>query len=124
MSILIVTILESLFLFYMYFIFTTNYTFDNAMFDKETQSLGGLFIHNTGNKENKVCPFGKTMAIVAIVLAFIRSYFLIRKQYKTQIIYGTIIFDTICISLAHFMNMNAFVYVLPLLIGELYILTH
>jgi hypothetical protein len=121
MSILFVTILESLYLFYMYFVFKTKHSFDNAFYDKETQSLGGFFIHNTGVNENKICPFGKTMAIVAIVFAFIRAYFLINNQYKTQIIYATLIFDTICISLAYLMNMNAFVYVLPLIVAELYI---
>lgn len=120
MDIYIVTIIESLFLVYMYFFFKTSLSFDSAIFEKKIQSLGDFFVHDTHTKENKVCAFGKIMAIVAIILAFVRAYFF-KKEYATQIIFGTIVFDTVCLSLAYVMNMNAFVYVLPLMVFELYV---
>ena len=122
-SVLLTTVAESLYLFYMYFLFETKYAFTSAILDKQTQLLGQMFVHNTGVKENKVCLFGKCMAIVAIGLAFFRVY--ATRTYSTNaIFYWTIVFDLLCVSLAFLMNLNAFVYILPLIVGEVYILQY
>lgn len=121
---IITTFLESVYLLYMYFIFKTKYTFGGASFEKETESLGQMFIHNTGQYENKICTFGKIMAIIAVILATFRAHLLfINPTYKKSIIISTIMFNTICISLAYMMNLNALVYILPLILAELYLLS-
>lgn len=118
MELKIITLVESIYLFYMYFIFKTNISFSSAIFDKDIQDSGSFFIHNTNTYENKICGFGKVMAIVAIILAFLRAY----SPKSDSIIYKTIIFDLICLSLALLMNLNAFIYVIPILICEIYII--
>jgi len=113
-----ITIFEVIYLFYMYFLFKTNVSFSSAIFNKDVQNSGSFFIHDTNNYENKICGFGKIMAIVAIILAFVRLAY----KNSDSIIYKTIIFDLICISLAFLMNLNAFIYIIPLIICEIYII--
>ena len=110
-----ITMFEIIYLIYMYFIFETNYSFNSAIFNNEIQNMGYFFIHDTSNYENKICGFGKIMAIVAIILAWLRL------NYKGYF-YTNIIFDIICISLAFIMNLNAFVYIIPIILCEIYII--
>lgn len=111
-----ITIFEVVYLFYMYFLFETSYNFNLAIFDKNIQDMGYFFVHNTSKYENKICGFGKLMAIIAIILAFIRLYS------NSNFIYENIIFDIICLILALLMNMNAFIYIIPVLLCEIYII--
>ena len=113
----ILTILESAYLFFMYFIYKTTYTFGQARFDKETQALGPLFVHDTRTYENKVCTFGKIMALIAIVLASLRLYF-INSVSQNTIIISTLGFCLPCLFLAFNMNLTSFVYLIPLIISE------
>jgi len=120
---IITTFLESVYLLYMYFLFKTSYTFSGASFEKETESLGQMFVHNTGRYENKVCTFGKIMAILAVILATFRAQMLfINPTYKKSIIIATIGFDALCIYLAYMMNLNAMIYLAPLILAEVYLL--
>jgi len=125
---ILITFLESAYLVYMFFLFKTKYAFNGAIFDQNVQSWGTAFVHNTGRYENKVCLFGKYMAILAILLGIVRLYFFYScKQCIRSIIISTILFDCVCCILAYIMNLNAFVYILPLILGELgflYILTN
>jgi hypothetical protein len=102
----------------MYFIFKTSYNFSSAIFDKNTQDMGYFFVHNTSNYENKICGFGKLMAIIAIILAFIRL------QSNSVFIYENIIFDLLCSILAISMNLNAFIYIIPIICCEFFILNY
>jgi len=118
MDLTVLTLFESLYLFYMYFIFKTKYTFNYAMFDKQINSMGSLFVHDTGRFENKICLFGKFMAIIAIILAFIR----LSSNDKPSLYFITLIFDIICLLLASIMNLNALVYIIPIILCEIYII--
>ena len=116
----IITIFESVYLLYMYFIFKTTYSFSSAILDKQVQNMGSFFMHNTNRYENKICLFGKLMAIIAIILAFIRLYLISNNSYKSTLFYKTLIFDIICLSLALIMNLNAAIYVIPIIVCEVY----
>ena len=116
-SLKIITILESTYLFFMYFLYKTTYTFGKARFDKQTQALGPLFVHDTNTYENKICLFGKIMALIAIGLAVARLYYVNTLSLNT-IISATGIFCLICLFLAFNMNLTSFVYLIPLIISE------
>lgn len=123
MNIELITFVESVYLIYMYFIYKTNYSFNSAIFDKEINSIGSFFVHNTNVYQNKICQFGKFMAIIAIILAWIRVYYINHSDsYNKNIIKYTIIFDVLCAILAILMNLNAFLYIIPLFISEIYII--
>ena len=117
MDLIEITLLESIYLFYMFFLFKTNYSFNYAIFDKDIQSVNPFFVHNTNKYENKICNFGKVMAIIAIILAWYRVY-----NINNNIININIGFDIVCVILAGLMNMNALLYILPLVITEIYII--
>jgi hypothetical protein len=118
-SLYILTILESAYLFFVYFLYKTTYTFGTARFDKETQALGSLFVHDTKTYENKVCMFGKIMALIAILLGIARLYYL--KHISSNILISlSLIFCVTCLVLAYNMNFTAFVYLIPLIFSEAY----
>jgi len=117
-----ITLIESIYLIYMFFFFKTSYSFNLAIFDKETQNMGSYFVHDTGYNENKICKFGKNMAIFAIILAWLRVYYW--NTNKDAIITNTIRFDALAVILALLMNMNAVVYILPLVAMEYYIVSN
>lgn len=119
---ILITLFESIYLLYMYFIFKTNYSFNSAIFNKQTQNINSFFIHDTNKYENKICLFGKLMAIIAIILAFIRLYLISNNSNNLEIKTKTIIFDLICLILALLMNLNAFIYIIPIIICEIYII--
>lgn len=114
----IITLFASFYLFYVYFIFKTKYSLNTAMLDKSVQSYGPIFLHDTGSYENKICLFGKFMAIIAIILAWIR----LNHLQNSKVILFTVSFDLLCLALAFLMNMNAFVYLVPLVITEIFII--
>jgi len=123
MKIPIITAIESAYLIFMYFIFKTSYSFKGAYLEKETQALGTFFVHDSGRYENKICTFGKIFAIGAVLLALVRMNLLLCcPGYKKRIIVVTIVFDVLCLLLAYSMNLNSFVYLLPILPLELYLL--
>jgi len=112
----IITVIESVYLLYMFVFFKTKYSLGAAAFDKATQALGPLFVHDTGQYENKVCLFGKVLACVAVIVWSLRG--IMRGR---TVAAATLIFDALCLLLAYAMNLNAFVYILPLVFSELYL---
>ena len=117
MNLTLLTSIESIYLLYMFFIFKTNYNFSFAPLDKEIQSVNPIFVHNSNHYENKICLFGKFMAVIAIILAYLRLSLPLNASF-----YPTILFDSICILLAFIMNTNALIYIIPLIIIELSII--
>ena len=116
----LVTFLQSIYLLYMYFFFKTTYTFSGARYEKTVQSMGAMFVHDTGVYQNKVCQFGKIMACIVIFIWQIRAN--VPSDYKKGMVYFSLGFDLLCLVLAYVMNLNALVYILPLIVGEIYIL--
>ena len=119
------TFVECAYLLYMYFLYSTKYSFGEGTYDKATQALGSFFVHDTGEYENKVCVFGKGMAILAVFLAVFRVYTL---SYCSDCVFSirvwSILFELICCSMAYVMNLNAFFYILPIAFVEFYILSN
>lgn len=118
----ILTIIQSLYLLYMYLFFKTSYSVGAAPFEKETQGMGAMFVHDTGQYENKVCLFGKIMAGITVLLWVIRLLvFRYAPSFRSFVIWSILLFDGVSLFLAYNMNLNAFAYIAPLLIGELYL---
>jgi len=117
-TLILFTLFEIIYLYYMYFIFKTSYSFNSAIFNDQINNLGSFFIHDTNIYQNKICIFGKYMAILAIILAIIRLYY---NNSKTLFKYN-LIFDLLCLFLASVMNLNALVYIIPIVLCEIYIM--
>jgi hypothetical protein len=114
----IITIIESIYLFYMYFLFKTKYNISTAILDKAVNKLGPFFAHKTQCYCNKVCGFGKFMAIVSIILGFVRLNYL----NNPNIIMYMLGYGLTCALLAFLLNMDAFIYLIPLIMTELIII--
>jgi hypothetical protein len=118
MNLELITAFEIVYLLYMYFLFKTSYSFNYAIFNQNIQSLGYFFIHDTRNYESKICVFGKIMAIIAITLS------LYRLNNRKEAFNMTIMFDLLCLFLALILNFNAFIYIIPLILCEIYIINN
>lgn len=110
---MLVTVIESLYLLYMFFIFKTTHSYSSALFDSHIQGFA-LLRHNTGAYENKVCLLGKILAVVAVLLFFLRLTKRIPPSY-------VIVFNIFCIFVALLLNLNAFIYICPLIFSEMWI---
>ena len=110
---MLVTVIESLYLLYMFFIFKTKHSYSSALFDEHMHGYSVLR-HDTGVYENKVCVLGKILAVVAVVLFFLR----LAKQVSPSFV---IVFNIFCIFVALLLNLNAFIYICPLIFSEMWI---
>ena len=118
MNYTIITIIESIYLFYMYFLFKTKYNISTAILDKAVNKLGPFFAHKSQCYCNKVCGFGKVMAIISIILGFVRLNYL----NNPNIIIYILGYGLSCVLLAFLLNMDAFIYLIPLIITEIIII--
>jgi len=103
----------------MFFFFKTQFSYSNGL-DTTINRLGVFFVHDTGSIENKICGFGKVMAVITVCLWSVRLYLIQGPEFKGVLLKGTLVFDSICVLLAGLMNLNAFIYIVPLMFGELY----
>lgn len=116
---LAVFLFESVYLIYMFFFFKTRFSYSNGL-DKKISDMGSFFVHDTGSYENKICSFGKIMAVIAILLWLVRLILLKNPDFKGILLKGTIAFDSLCVVLAALMNLNAFIYIVPLMFFEIF----
>ena len=100
--------LESLYLIIMFHFFKTSIDF-NILASPE----GWLFEHLIGNEKGlRICPFGRIAIFVLIFILIIRNYFNI-PQYVINI-------SLIIAFILSLINLNAIIYILPVLITEIY----
>jgi hypothetical protein len=118
------TCVESAYLLFMFFVYKTRYVVGKARYEHTTQQLGRLFVHDTGEYENKVCLFGKVVAVLAIVGAFVRLRMLATEPPSRGRVRAvqlmTVLWSGACAAAAFHMNLTAFVYILPLLVAEMF----
>ena len=110
-SILYISILESIYLLYMFRYFETTINFDIHKIYFANKYLN----HNVTNEYGlKICPFGRDFILVLIGILLFRNVYKIPKiciQYSLYMALG----------LSLLMNWNAFVYILPVYVLEKYI---
>ena len=106
MKLLYISIIESIYLSYMFHFLKTSVDFN--IFDSPSNIF---FKHAIGNQKTyRICPFGQYMIIILIVLLLVRNFIPISKK---------IVIKGIGIAfILSFMNMNALVYLLPVVILE------
>ena len=116
LTLLLITCIEWLYLIYMFFIFKTHYYIGPSILESYMTKMGSFFIHHTGRYESKICDLGRALVIVAILLSVIRLYVGVTECHSWTIFF--IIFSLVVASL---LNLNAFIYIIPLVCIELYI---
>jgi hypothetical protein len=102
-------LLEIAYINYMFFIFKTKWSIHHPL---EFNNVSSFFKHpiNTGLFENKICDFGRYMAIIFSILI------LLREKYPNKGLNKTVVNLTIIFSIL--MNLNAFIYLIPVFLYE------
>lgn len=109
----IVSIVEAIYLVYMYNFFQTKYSIHHP-FEYLITSNNTILKHpiSTGVLENKICPLGSYASILGAILLLYRGL-----GYRTSTTYTKNII-IVWLLVAGLMNMNAFVYILPIVYVE------
>ena len=109
--------IEGLFIFYMYNLFKTTVSFHHPFeILIQHQDVSDLFKHpvSTGLYESKICPLGKVVSYVLIAWLWLR---LCIQDVSKRSLYNSVLFATVAVC-SLLMNMNAFVYLLPVYMYE------
>lgn len=107
-SILYISILESIYLLYMFRFLKTTVNFDIHKIFFANKYLN----HNITNEYGlKICAFGRDFILILIGILLLRNVYKISQTYIYYSLY-------IALGLSLLMNWNAFVYILPVYIME------
>lgn len=113
MDLLLITLLEWIYLIYMFFFFETNYYIGPSILEYHFNKMS-FFVHHTGRKESKICDFGRLFVLVFIAF----SLFRLNNNVRTW----NLVLDGTVIVLASLLNLNAVLYLLPVILLETLIL--
>lgn len=108
-----ITWIEWVYLIYMFFILKTRVYIGPSLLERYLYQYP-FFIHHTGRYESKICELGRVMVLVAILLSLVRLRVGLHRYRSFHI--G---FVVSCMVLALLLNLNAFVYLIPILILEI-----
>ena len=119
----IITIIETVYLYYMFHIFRTKYSFHHPFEYLVNDNLGNYFEHPIGiydNNKSKICKFGRDGTLVLIGYLLLRYLLLkINLISKNKImIFNKIVL--LIIFILSWMNLNAVIYYLPFTLFDLY----
>ena len=122
--IIIGTILECLYLNFMFTKFKTTYSCNHPLEYLIIKDLGGFFQHPISKTEysNKICPFGKVAIKYLIFYLLLRMVLLVSLSVDINTI-KKINFYILGIALViSLMNMNALLYLIPFFMFDMYML--
>ena len=117
--------IEIIYILWMYNFFKTRYSFSNRtnryLMNEQTIAF---FRHNRTSEEPelKICPFGQFFSVLFCLYIFARIYIIRKRGYSryfqliNEIIMGNVAF------FSYLMNLNAFVYLIPVFLYEFIIL--
>jgi hypothetical protein len=120
---LLESIIEALYLIYMFNFFKTTIEFHHPFEMFQTNGFAKYFKHpiNSGRLENKICCFGNYISYVFAAYIILR-YILYKTNYieQSKLCMVNKIIIYIALGLSLLMNLNAFIYLIPLLLLEYY----
>lgn len=117
------TLIECIYLYFMFHIFRTKYSFHHPFEYLINDNLGNYFEHPIGiydNNKSKICKFGRDGALIIIFYLLIR-YIMLKINLIS--INKIMIFNKIVlliIFILSWMNLNAVIYFLPFILFDLY----
>ena len=126
MMLMIISLIEIIYANYMYHFFKTNYSFQTMINEKivENHNITNFLKHSIEkNKyESKICSFGKLFSVLFSIYIIAR-YFWIQKYGFSNHFYliNTIIIGIVAI-VSYILNLNAFIYYIPIYLYEFLIL--
>lgn len=117
-----IAIVEAIYIIFMWNFFKTTITFHN-IWEAPLMNLKKMpkfFYHevNTNTYSNKICPLGNYASYLIALWIIILNFFINKKSQKNLKTINTIVFVIIGV-LSFLMNLNAFIYILPIIMYEL-----
>ena len=109
---LLISVLESIYLIYMFHYFKTSFDFNIF-----ASSENWLFKHLIGNEKGlRICPFGRIVIIPFVIILLLRnfSFISIPKYFMNMLLVLSFILS--------WMNLNAVVYFIPVWIVEIFVI--
>ena len=122
MKYIIINILEVVYIIYMFVIFQTKYSIHHPLEYIMESKLSNFFSHPISSDiyESKICSFGKYLAKLSVIFFILRIiYYLYFDTKETWISFYII---NLVLALSLIMNLNAFIYLIPIFIIEYYLL--
>lgn len=116
------TFIEMSYIIFMWNYFKTKYSFHNLweapLMNRE--DMPNFFKHNinTGRYESKICPLGNLTAYGLAFWVFFRDIILSKYKIKKDLKKVNIFIFSVVIILSFIMNLNAFIYFIPIFIYE------
>lgn len=109
--------LEAYYVYFMYNLFKTKYSFHHPLEFIWQKNISQYFKHplETGQYESKICPFGHFIGKILAIWIIIKTLFINKITWLINIIVWIIVF--ICSLL---MNMNSFIYLIPIFAYEIW----
>jgi hypothetical protein len=121
MNLFLITIIESIYLYYMFHIFRTKYTFHHPFEYLINDGMGTYFEHPIGvidNKRSKICKFGRDGSIMIIIYLYFR--YIITKLGILNVqrwrFFNKLVL--LLIFILSWMNLNAVIYFLPFILFD------
>ena len=113
----ITTVIEMGYIVYMWNYFKTTYSFHNIWETPIMNQIPNFFKHtiNTGDYESKICPLGNVAAFALAGWIFFRDI-IVKNSLRLKKI-NIFIFSLVLV-LSFAMNLNAFIYFIPVFIYE------
>lgn len=115
-----INLIEACYIYYMFNKFKTIYNFNHPLEYFIISNSSNYFQHpiSSSEYENKICPFGKLCGKLFVFFFLYRILYY--KIYNKKEYYLSKIVFFISLILSLIMNMNAFIYLLPYFILELF----
>ena len=119
-QLLIITIIEIIYVYYMLNYFKTRYSIHHPLEYIVINQLPDFFKHPIGKYDysNKICPFGHFSSNILVLYLTGRYLVYSRIAYNMNRMNIIIVIITLLLSL---LNMNAFIYLIPYFILEIYV---
>ena len=110
----LLSITEAIYIIYIYNFFKTSKSIHHPIEQKIQKNISGMLKHpvKTGRYQSKICEFGKINSYGLALLIFFRN----KYRRKTKLINAIVV--TIVAIISFILNMNAFIYLLPVFMIE------
>ena len=122
---LLISFIEIIYAIYMYHFFKTTYSCQN-IFNQQflSNNINNFFKHSIEKNiyESKICPFGKLFSILFSIYIIVRYYWIQKYGFTNNLKIFNVILLLLIATISYILNLNAFVYYLPIYLYEFFIL--
>ena len=116
------TIIEIIYLYYMFQVFRTRYHFNHPLENIVNDNLNNYFNHPIGigdPEQSKICKFGRDGALILIWYLILRYFLINLKLIPKNIFIKFNKYVLLFVFIVSWMNLNAVIYFLPFILFDL-----